>query len=629
MPKIKVEVQSITKYMPFASLKEEELQILSKSALIRNFKEGEAILHSGDEPPEYLYVVYEGVISRFSYPDVILYLKPGEFFGYRSILTESPVLTNIFADVNSTCLLIPRDDFLRVINSNYKFSRYFMKHMDEVLAALYKLPYKETIGIPERYLLTTKAREVISKEPVTCSPNSSIREAVNIMYAKAVGSIVVVDANDKPTGILTMKDLIGIISKEYDLDKSISTVMSTPVACISEDNVIYEAYLTETSQAISHLVLVDDQNRTKGVITTKDLMLTINPAYSTSTLAKRITMADSVSELKKMHDQTINCVITLLNHGVSYLEISVIASKVNEMITRKAIELAEARVVRKQQCIPVDYVWIVAGSSAREEQLLQTDQDSAIIYSDSTNDEGREFITALATHACDILEELGIPRCNAGHVASNPEWAKNLQEWITQFDSWINPGAEESTLIPLMVFLDFRPVYGNSQLAKLLKSHVLQQEVKGVAKFLARNVISISPPFTFVGRIRYGKEGLDIKHAGLLPVVNGVKALMLEAKITANSTLERIDALVQQEFLEPATGETLKESFQFLHILRLKHQLRQYRFGLTLDNYIKASELNRIEKANLKECFKAIGNFQGLLGIRYGIGEEPLELRSR
>jgi len=207
-------------------------------------------------------------------------------------------------------------------------------------------------------------------------------------------------------------------------------------------------------------------------------------------------------------------------------------------------------------------------------------------------------------------------------MASNPQWARSLKEWMTQFNSWLDPAADETTLMPLAVFLDFRPVYGDEQLAELLKAYVFRQELAGVSRFLAQNVVSIPSPFTFLGRIYYGKKGLDIKHLGLLPIVNGIKALMLEAKIIADSTLERMDLLMQREILDPVTGEPLKEAFQFFYMLRLKHQLRQLRFGLMPDDYIKSNELHQLEKANLKECLRTVGNFQGLLKIRYGLVTE-------
>lgn len=618
----KMETQFLTQYMPFSILKEEELQILTRNASTQSFKQGKTILHASDPPSKYLYVVYQGLVVLYRDSDVLLHVGPGETFGSISVTTSTPVRVDIIADVDSTCVLIPRKDFLRVVDSNRRFSRYFVNLMERRLISLYKLASKEIVGIPERYLTNTKIGEIISREPVTCSQTNSIREAIKTMHRGAVGSIVIVDETKKPLGILTLKDLTNIISRGDDLDKPISTVMSTPVIHIAEDATLYDAYLTEISNAISHLVLVDNESQVKGVITIRDLLVALNPTYSLSTLSKRITGVSSVGELKKMHERTIGIIIALLNRGVSYHELAQTISVVNDMITRKAIALAEAKLVSGKLWRPVRYVWVVAGSGARREQVLQTDQDNGIIYDDSTDDKGKELIAELATSVTNILEELGIPKCKAGYMASNPMWAKSLKDWMAYFDTWFEKLKDSLNRAHLAVFLDFRPVYGDESLANLLKTYVFEREAGDFPRILANAAISVPSPFTFLDKVKYGKNGLDIKHHGLLPVVSGIKALMLDKGIIADDTITRIDILTKREILPPTIGEPLKEAFHFFSMIRLKHQLRQFQLGLVPDSYIKSSELHRIEKANLRECLKTMRSFQEHLKLKYALGAE-------
>lgn len=619
MNRTKLCASFLSGHMPFSALNEGDLQSLVHNAAVRTFKAGKAILHAGDPPPAHLYVVYTGMVTVSGYPDAVIYLKPGETFGFRSIIINKPLLNSVFAEVNSTCILIPREDFLHALNSNRGFSNHFTNLLDKVLISLYKLPFRETIGIPERYLSATRVKEIVLREPVTCLPGNSIREAVKIMHSAAVGSVVVIREKNQPAGILTMRDLIRVIAEGYDLDRPVSEVMSAPVAHIAEESSLYDAYLAEISGAVNHLVLVDGQNRTRGIVTAKDLMLAMDPAFSISTLGKRISRVSQVDELKRMHEQTVKAIIALFNQGVTCFAIIEIISMVNDAINRKAIQLAEAKLGIDGK---VKYAWVASGSGGRREQVLTTDQDNAIIYDDSTDAEGKKLITELGNSAGNILEEVGIPKCKAGHSALNPQWVRSVTEWKKQFDSWLDPEAEEETLMPLTVFLDFRPVYGDEHLADILKAHVFQQELIGVSRFLARQVVSVASPLHFLGRIYYGKKGLSLKIFGLLPIVTGVKALMLEGKVVANSTLERLDLLTERGLLDTETSESLKEAFQTFYALRLKHQLRHIRLSLAPDDFVRPEELSQIEKANLKECLRVVDNFKALLRIRYGLQSE-------
>lgn len=83
-----------------------------------------------------------------------------------------------------------------------------------------------------------KIRNIMTKEVITISPNSSISEAANLMVSKSVSSLVVVDKN-KPVAIVNEKDIIkGIVSKTTKvkevMDKEFMVV--SPTTNFSEIN---------------------------------------------------------------------------------------------------------------------------------------------------------------------------------------------------------------------------------------------------------------------------------------------------------------------------------------------------------------------------------------------------------
>jgi CBS domain-containing protein len=63
------------------------------------------------------------------------------------------------------------------------------------------------IGSSDFFLTQKPIREVMKYPLVTISPMTSVREAVQIMQSKNIRRLLVVDKDNKPKGILTQKDV--------------------------------------------------------------------------------------------------------------------------------------------------------------------------------------------------------------------------------------------------------------------------------------------------------------------------------------------------------------------------------------------------------------------------------------
>jgi len=617
----KAEIQKfLSTHIPFSFLKEEEIKILTQNVSLKKFKKGETVFRVEDPPVKWLYILYEGFIVLTINSHVLEYVIPGEAFGVASAISGKPVRANALVEEDSVCILVPCEDFRRVFNLNRDFSSFYINLFEKRLTSLYRLYGGELIKLPEKYLIVSKVGDILTRKPVLCTLDTSIQDAVRLMRKEEVGSIIVVDKEKKPLGIITAKDLRKIIAENISSTEPISTVMSSPVICINENSSIHDAYLLLISKTINHLVVVSNTTHIRGVITAKDLLLAMEPTYSLTILSKRIVKANSVDELKKLYEQTIKAIIFLLNRGAGFYEISELLTEINDMFTRKIIEFAEKKLEEEGLWKPIRYVWITAGSGGRREQTFRIDQDNAIIYDDTEKNE--KVIEELALTVNDFLEKLGVPKCKAGYMASNPMWRKSLEEWKKYFDSWINQ-PEGENLLNLALFLDLRPVYGDEKLAKNLRSYVIEKSGATAARALAETITMVATPMTFLGRIKYGKRGIDVKTQGLLPIVNGVKALAFEAKIPVTNTLERINSLIKRGVLSEETGNELKEAYQFLSILRLKHQLNQYLAKEEPDNYIKPEELTELEEKILKECFRIIADHKKFLSGKYFLTYYP------
>ena len=107
------------------------------------------------------------------------------------------------------------------------------------------------------------------------------------------------------------------------------------------------------------------------------------------------------------------------------------------------------------------------GSEGRREQTFKTDQDNALIYSDTEDERAGEYFTQLAAFAQEALAACGYPPCTGNFMASNPQWRQPLSAWIHYFRSWIS-GAERRGTEDALILFDMRPVAGDFSLFEKL-----------------------------------------------------------------------------------------------------------------------------------------------------------------
>ncbi len=109
------------------------------------------------------------------------------------------------------------------------------------------------------------------RHPVTCSPDTPLREAVKLMHEQQVGSIVAVDEHKAPLGIFTLRDLREVVANgSGDFSEAIERHMTCSPFFLSPDHSAFDAAIAMTERHIAHVCLVKDQ-RLCGVVSERDL----------------------------------------------------------------------------------------------------------------------------------------------------------------------------------------------------------------------------------------------------------------------------------------------------------------------------------------------------------------------
>ncbi len=112
-----------------------------------------------------------------------------------------------------------------------------------------------------------KAESGIVVDPVTIRPHRRLEEAMNLMRTHRISGLPVVDADGRPAGILTNRD----VRFERNLEQRVGDVMTSVLITVRESVSLEESKELLHKNRIEKLLVVDSEGRLKGLITIKDI----------------------------------------------------------------------------------------------------------------------------------------------------------------------------------------------------------------------------------------------------------------------------------------------------------------------------------------------------------------------
>ena len=102
---------------------------------------------------------------------------------------------------------------------------------------------------------------------------SKVRQAIEEINAKKIGATLITGKDQRLEGIISDGDLRrALINKKNILEMKVEEIMSLSPKTIDEDETSAEAIGLMELHAITHLVVVDEQRRVKGVVHLHDLL---------------------------------------------------------------------------------------------------------------------------------------------------------------------------------------------------------------------------------------------------------------------------------------------------------------------------------------------------------------------
>jgi CBS domain-containing protein len=419
-------------------------------------------------------------------------------------------------------------------------------------------------------------------------------------------------------GIVTDRDLrTRVLAADVDPGVAVTTVMTSDPVTGSVDALAFEVLLEMVGRHIHHLPIVDADDRPVGIVTTTDLLRLeqSNPVYLAGDVAKQ----PDVAGVARVSSRLPQVVQALVEQDASADDIGRVVTAVGDAVERRVIALAEARLGPP----PVPYAWVALGSRARLEQALAADQDNAIVIDDAMRPEHAAWFEALATQVTGDLVTCGYPRCPGDVMATNPRWRQPLAGWRREFSTWLHQPTPDAVL-GASIFFDLRAVHGDHALVATLQRHVLtaSPDARVFLAHLAKQAVANEPPLGFFRGLVLEKAGdhkdtLDIKRGGIGAVVELARVHALAVGSPAVNTRSRIEAARAAGVFGDERADDLRDAFEFISYVRLRHQAAQVRQGAPTDNFVSPDDLSSFDKRHLREAFAIVRAAQSALAHRY------------
>ena len=623
-------------YPPFNLISKETLVEISRNVEIQYFEKDQIIFDQNDTPHENFYIIYEGAIRLYRFIDDkkqnLDICDEGDLFGLRPLIMNENYLMGAAANEETILYGIPIHIFKDIILNYPKVSQFLIasfatntrdpfseKHKGKLFANISSVQ-----KIENSYAETQSAK--YSKNPITCSINTSIKEACMIMTGKVINSIIVAE-NHIPIGIITDKDIrTKIGTGVFSIFDPVSKIMSSPVVTFPENLTLAEAQIALLKHKVSHICITkdgSDKSELIGILAEHDINMLQgnNPAF----LMREIKYANDAETLKYIRTKTSELTKGYLEQGIPIYFITKVVSEINTAITKRIIRLVIKEIGAEP---PVSYAWLAMGSQGRKEQLLMTDQDNALVFENVEEveyEKVKAYFLKFATKITEKLNIVGFEYCPANIMASNPKWCLSLKEWKEQFKDWVKHPTSDKILLSI-IFFDFEYIFGDKDLYDKMSESVFRYIAKKQTflGFLSKATLDNPAPLGFFKQFLVEQDGenkdhFDIKSRAIRPLVDAARIFSLFHNLKINNTIARYEKLMEVEPQNSDLFESCANAFKILLQFRTTQGLTNNDSG----KFVDINSLSKSDRLKLKSCFKPLKNIQESLKLRFNVSQIP------
>jgi CBS domain-containing protein len=586
---------------PFEVLTDEQMDKSINHMDIAYYPKGE-ILISPEKIPTHFFIIIKGCVHEIKDEEILVDYHHQDSFDANSLIyNETKNTFKVYEDL--ICYEIEKKTFLELIEQNSEFKDFFLNNLVSKFQTLKDKEYTSELST----FMIAKVGDTVLHEPCIVDADTKLINAIEKSTEYKTSTIIV--KKDNTYGIITDSLLkTKVLLEGRDLTIPVSDVAVFPLLTVNRDDYLFDAFSILIKRNIKRIGVTNSNGEMVGVLEQIDVLSHF--ANHTYVVDSKIKQAKTLDDLKEASNELINTITTLNAKGVKVHHISNLIGQLNTKVYQKLYKMVVPESMQNDAC------FIVMGSEGRNEQIIKTDQDNALVVCDEIDvEQYRPYMTKIT----ETLIDFGYPPCPGNIMVSNPFWCKNVKDYKKETAKWIE-APDMQNYMDLAIFFDSFAVAGRKELLINLKDDLFERlhDKDVFMAYFAKATLTFDTP-TVVANFMTKTHYIDIKKAGIFPIVQGIRSLSLREKIRETTTVKRIKILARNKVIESEMASELLEAFEVLNTLRLKAHLHKKQDTKKIDNEIDTHLLGKIERDLLKDSFKIVNNFKKFITYSFKI----------
>jgi CBS domain-containing protein len=219
----------------------------------------------------------EQLLGIFTERDIVRLTAQGmNFEGVKiaDVMTQ-PVIT------------LHKSQYQDIFAALFLFRRYQIRHLpivdggDRLVAVVTPESIRQVLR-PANFLKLRRVSDVMTREIVHASVNSSVMVLARCMSKFRVSCVVITEADDedsgRPVGIVTERDIVQFLSLKLDLAEILAgDVMSTPLFLLNPEDSLWTAHQEMQRRHVRRLVVSWNWGMELGIVTQTSLLKAFDP----------------------------------------------------------------------------------------------------------------------------------------------------------------------------------------------------------------------------------------------------------------------------------------------------------------------------------------------------------------
>jgi len=595
---------------PFDCLDPDEQRLVRGAVDIAYFHEGQTILEPGAQPT-HLFVVIKGHVSQQDGGEIVATFGPGDCFDGRA-LVAGRARSRFVANEEVLVYELAKTAVNELISRNATFGALLFSDLSNKLGTLAQRHSEREMHA----LAMSPVAGAFLRPAHVVDGSTDIIGVAALMQAQHTSSVLVRDG--ERLGIFTNTGLQrAVLDGRALATLAVRELATFRLVSIASQAPLFDALALMIEHQVHRLVVADGE-RIVGLLEQLDLLSFLsNHSYL---ITVQIVQARDLDALREQAHKISRFVALLYRGGTRVFQIGALVQALNAKLFERTWQLVAPPGLLADSCL------FVMGSEGRGEQLLKTDQDNGLILRDGASTSEADVAEACRRFSA-ALRDFGYPDCPGQIMVSNPLWRRSASDFSATVRSWLlRP--DPQGLMALAIFIDAHAVAGDASLLAGVRAEVDRLVVADDA-LLGRFAAAIDsfPHETgsWWNRLlsvgEHGKQTLDLKKAGIFPIVHGVRSLALREHLQATGTSQRLDALVAAGRMPARFAGDLADSLQFLMGLKLKGGLAELDADSAVSGGVRTDQLSSLERDLMKDAFAVVKRFKAMVRNQFHLEE--------